>query len=172
MRIVYKRPIPRRWMNNPKAAGVLAEADITPTPRGRLAAKLLVFDTTRSMNRFWKLAVSGNSLGRGCHGVVNGLSFVLQPRERKRGKTPPSTLCVDPRYFCVIGLCKRHLTMEVIAHESVHAGFAYEKRVKRNVFGPAAEMDEERIAYPAGAIAGAINRFLHDRKLYEKRQCT
>jgi hypothetical protein len=158
-----KRPLPRTWSHLPGAGGLVAEADIYPHPRGRLAAKLLVFDRQPALRAFWrktlgKLHVEG--LGRHCLGAVNAMCHERIP---PRG---PSTLCGDPRYFCVIGLIVGHLSMEIITHESVHAGFAYAKRVGRNVWGKVGDFDEEQIAYPAGTIAGSINRVLHAKGLY------
>lgn len=166
--VCSKRPIRGDFHNHPAAkGGLVAEADITPHGRGRLAAKLLVFDVPRSLARFWKKGL-GHSLGRGCKGAVNALSRTVT-RFDKDGKPEWKRYEGDPRYFCIIGLCVGWLSMEIIAHESVHAGFAYEKRVKRNLFGPACDFDEERVAYPAGAIAAAINRFLHAKGLYERK---
>lgn len=73
---------------------------------------------------------------------------------------------VDPRYFCVIGLVRGHLSMEIISHEAVHAGCAYAKRGARAPWHDALGFDEEHIAYPAGRIAAAINRALWAAKLY------
>lgn len=161
--VANKKAIPRTWSRIPTAGGIVAEADIFPNRRGRLAAKLLIFDKPASLRRFWK-EINPSPLGRSCLGVVNVLAHVVHPFPD--GKPAPKFLRGDPRYFCVIGLCAGHLTMEVIAHEAVHAGFAYEKRAKRNIFAGVDECDEERVAYPAGRIAAAINRFIHQRKLY------
>lgn len=142
----------------------MAEADIFPLPRGKLAAKLLVFATVNDLKRFWR-SIS-HPLGRGCRGAVNALANTKQRVGACGGSDGSAVLQGDRRYFCVIGLCARHLSMEIVCHESVHAGFCYEKRVRRNPFGPATEFDEERIAYPAGAVAAAINRFLRAKGLY------
>lgn len=162
--VCNKRPIRGRFYGSTVAKGLVAEADIYVHPRGRLAAKLLVFDRPRSLHRFWKRVNPSERLGRNRLGVVNSLS-----RERlsfRGGKERPAVYEGDRRYFCLIGLCVGHLTMEILTHESVHAGFCYAKRVGRNLFGPAAEFDEERIAYPAGIIAASVNRYLHKKGLY------
>jgi hypothetical protein len=154
------RPLPGTWARKPGVKKLVAEADITLHPHARLAAKLLVFDKPASLRQFWK-TISPCDIGAECNGVVNSLG-----RECLDVDSGIKRLRGDRRYFCVIGLCESHLQMEIIAHESVHAGFCYERRVKRNLFGQAADFDEERIAYPAGIIAGAINRFLHSKGLY------
>ena len=166
--IQRKRQLPRTFARHPHAQGLVAEADITLHRRGRLAAKLLVFKGPLALRRFWKLAVSDASLGRRCLGAVNSLAQE-SGRPTKDGGVKWDRMIGDRRYFCVIGLCVGGLSMEIIAHEAVHAGFCYERRVKRNLFGEACDFDEERIAYPAGAIAAAINRFLHAKGLYEEK---
>lgn len=141
----------------------MAEADIFIHSRGRLAAKLLVFDKPQSLRAFWCKAV-GSDIGRECRGAVNAMAQTRETVGVKNAKPP--VLTGDPRYFCIIGLCQRWLSMEVVTHEAVHAGYCYEKRVRRNLFGKVGDFDEERIAYPAGRIAGAVNEFLHSKGLY------
>lgn len=164
--VTSKHPIPRCFMRHPKGKHVVAEADIAPHPYGRLMAKLVVFDTAPHLRKFWREAI-GNNLGKGCVGAVNCLGIEGEEIDGWK-QNGPKRMHGDPRYFCIIGLCRTNLTMEVISHESVHAGFAYERRVKRNLFGEAADFSEERIAYPAGAVAAAINRFVHRKGLYPK----
>lgn len=161
-----KRLIPRSFAQHPHAKGLIAEADIFPHPHGRLAAKVLIFEHHKRLQTFWKNAM-GHDVGRGCRGVVNGMCTERMSVDDS-GKTYNHRLTGDPRYFCIIGLCLGYLGMEVVTHESVHAGFCYEKRVGRNYFGtPARDFDEERIAYPTGRIASAIARFLDKRQLYD-----
>lgn len=163
MRLVPTKPMPRLWSGHPAARGLIGEADLSPLASrgGKLRAKLLVFDRASNLRRFWREGLKRGDLGRYCKGAVNGLySEAWRADGVKR-------LYADPRYFCVIGLVQTHLSMTVISHEAVHAGFCYEKRVRRNVFGPAADFDEERIAYPAGYIAAAINRYLDRKGLYQ-----
>jgi hypothetical protein len=73
----------------------------------------------------------------------------------------------DPRFFCAMAFNLKDLSMEVIAHESVHAGFAYARRIgKRTLFEEALNFDEEGIAYPAGVIAAELNRVFHNKGFY------
>lgn len=68
----------------------------------------------------------------------------------------------------MIGLVYGHLSMEIISHEAVHAGFNFSKRASRAPWDrKAQDFDEEGVAYPAGRIAAAINRVLHAAKLYK-----
>jgi hypothetical protein len=171
VKLVHTKALPRTWARHPKARGLVAEADISPHGHGgRLRAKLLVFETPQLLARFCSAALGSDQLianrkGQLALGAVNPLSFEMR---RFADGLEQVRLHADPRYFCLIGLTLGNLSMEIISHEAVHAGFCYEKRVKRNVFGDAAAFDEERIAYPAGAIAAGINRFLDKAGLYER----
>jgi hypothetical protein len=141
---------------------LIAEHDIRMN-LGRLRAKLLIFDRPASLRSFWK-AIRGLGLGRGAVGAVNSLAY--ERISFRRAKESRSMEC-DPRYFCMIGLCKTHLSMEIVSHEAVHAGFAYAKRRKGDAWIAAMDFDEEFVAYPAGRIAAAINRFLFRKGLYQ-----
>lgn len=163
MRVRHKKPgLPKTWGRYP---GVVAEADITPTRHGRLAAKLIVFTTPKTLQEFWRDVV-GNHVGRDCRGVVNSLQQSVCSIDR-HGNETNRRMQVDPRYFCVIGLCVGWLSSEVIAHESMHAGFAYARRAKRDPWAKSLDCDEEAVCYPAGIICRAINDFCHNRKLFD-----
>lgn len=166
-----RRPLPRVWSG--RFSGIAAEADICPTDRGRLYAKLLVFESHRNMNAFWKkLGKFGkdNTAGRTTAGrTTAGIVQMLAVWREKfvDGKLVRRYMAeTDPRYFCIIALIRKHLSMRFIAHEAVHAGFCYAKRVKGRPWWAALECDEEAVAYPAGEIAAKINRFLYRKKLY------
>lgn len=156
-----KKRLPRDWSNHPKMIPHDGEFDI---PVGSLLAKLIVFKTPSDLKRFWREGLNrASSLGRGrTLGAVNGLYCEVIPTKGSR------YLEVDPRYFCFIGLTRKHLNMETISHEAVHAAFCFVKRKSRTPWSVLAKThDEEAIAYPAGRIAAAINRALHKRNLYE-----
>ena len=159
------RRIPRDWAS--RWPGLVAEYDVSPTRRGRLAAKVLVFRNPRALRSFWKIGLKQGELGRWTTGAVNGLISWKERLSRNNIWTRRITRA-DPRYFCVIGLACGFLTMEHIAHEAVHAGFCYAKRVNRTPWAEGRDFDEEEIAYPAGAIAAGINRFLFKKGLYPK----
>jgi hypothetical protein len=157
------KPLPRSFSGHPAAGGLVAESDIAITPRGRLRAKLLVFEHPKSLRRFWKEALGKGDLGRGCLGAVTALAQEVRFLDGKR------FACVDPRYFCVIGLTLGNLSMEVITHECVHAGFAFAKRHAKDYWvSQSDDYDEEDVCYPTGRLARRINTFLHDNGLYSK----
>jgi hypothetical protein len=164
VRIEHARPIPKAFSRHPHGKGIVAEADIFQTPGARLAAKLLVFASPRDLRRFWKEALGKPDLGAGCVGAVNALGHEAIDYG-KDGDGKSRWVC-DPRYFCIIGLCLNHLTMEVVTHEAVHAGFCYARRRGQDPWNDDRRLGEEDVAYPAGRIAAAINRWLYDRDLY------
>lgn len=155
MKIRVVTRLPRRF---PRAKGLIDQADI-PCNEGRLRAKLLIFATTADMRRYWKRWLGKDSLGRGCQGVVNAFAMY-----REKPSSGERILEVDARYFCVIALCRKRLTMRVISHECVHAAYAFAKRKTRSWWDvQAQQLDEEAIAYPAGEIARNIVAFLNRR---------
>lgn len=156
-----KRSLPRSFRGHPASYGLITEHDIRMRC-ARLRAKLLIFDKPASLRQFWK-AVRGSDLGSSAVGAVNSLAY---ERVTFRKASEFHSMECDPRYFCMIGLCKAHLSMEIISHEAVHAGFAYAKRRKGDAWIAAMGFDEEFVAYPAGRIAAAINRFLYVKGLY------
>ena len=127
-----------------------------PTDRGRLFCKVLIFSNQAALRRFWVRGLKNGRLGR-CRGVVNALVKTTQ-KVAADGTVGRMRIVTDPRYFAVMGLVKEDLTMEVLTHESVHAGFAYAKRVKRSPWAKYADLDEEEVAYPSGVIAREIVR--------------
>lgn len=145
------------WFGHPSVGNLLFEADIRPSPRSRLRAKLLVFRNRRSLLHFWK-SINETPLGKTCCGAVNALSIhVIDFREGSE----KHRMEVDPKYFCVIGLVAKFCTSEIVAHESVHAGFAYAKRVKLRSHDNNPDMDEEIVCYPTGRIFRAITNIMY-----------
>lgn len=157
-----KRGLPINFRAHPNGAEILAECDIGVTPSARLAAKLVVFETPAALKRFWRSALD-SGLGRGCVGAVNSLCYTrTHPRQNTK------VVEVDPRYFCIIGLCVSRLDMEVICHEATHAGFYYARRHHETFWRKRGTHDspDEEVCYPVGRIAASINRFLHKKGLY------
>lgn len=162
MKVVVSSRLPLWWKRMPGMHGVLLESNVALTSRSRLLAKLIVFKSKKDLRNFWKKGLLKHDLGAGCMGAVNSLCcerVSFHPVERRRME-------VDARFFCIIGLTQRNLSMEVISHEAMHAGFAYAKRMKRNPWASTYELDEEGVCYPAGRIASWINRVLHKNGIY------
>ena len=128
--------------------GLLGQKDIQ-IGSGRLFAKVLIFNNNRNLCKFWK-KYTGYALGRYTRGAVNALS-THTIEIGKDGSETNSTLWVDPRYFCLVGLINTHLTLPIIAHEAVHVGFCFARRKARSPWDAQIKhFEEEAIAYPAG----------------------
>lgn len=174
MKVRHGDPLPRSFSDHPAGGKIVAETDILirgcdvdalerRRRPGRLAAKLLIFRNSKDMGRFAMKALGSPNYD--CAGFVNNLS-VERMRFGKGGVLLEHTLSVDPRYFCIICLNQETgLNMEVITHEAVHAGFFYSRRSRMKWPGQKGQPDEA-VCYPAGIIAAAINRFVHDEGLY------
>lgn len=144
--------------------GLLLAKDLSIT-NSRLKAKLMVFEKPKDLKAFWKDGLKLMPLGRYAVGAVQQLKMTYAAKGKR---DQPELMVVDPRYFCLIGLCRTHLTMEAISHEAVHAGYAFAlRKMKAPWLQYIDDMKEEAVAYPAGRIAAAINRVLHKEGLYE-----
>lgn len=160
MRVVRTKPFVRK---RHKASGLLFEKDLV-MPHGDLRAKLLIFAAQRNLRDFWKKHVNGKDPGP-CLGCVSGLYAEMIPDEGR------NYLAVDPSYFACIGLIRKHLTTDVIAHEAVHAAFAFTKRQSRSPWDVYAKQhDEEAICYPTGWLAGNIAEFISSSGLALRHQ--
>lgn len=157
-----KKGLPRGM---PKGVpGLILAQDLSIT-NSRLKAKLMVFESPRHLKAFWKDGLKLKSLGRHTVGAVQQLKMTYAARGQQ---DKPVRMVVDPRYFCLIGLCRTHLSMEAISHEAVHAGYAFAlRKMKAPWFQDIGDMKEEAVAYPAGRIAAAINRVLWKEGLYQ-----
>lgn len=162
-----KNPLPRIWSDHPAAKGIVGEAEIRVSGGSRLRAKLIVFESNKAMARFFKDAldksgvVTPDTMGICC--PLTAEVFKIE----KDGTESGHFWEVDPRYFCLIGLLKDHLRMEIITHEAVHAGFAYAARQNCKQWVKGDVLDEEEVCYPAGRIASFINQFLSRRGFYD-----
>lgn len=158
------RPLPRQWEAMAKDYGLLGELDIRVRQGSRLWAKALMFDSNRNLQRFWRDRLDRGELGRSTKGVVTQLRETVIPHVGR------PHIRVDARYFCIIGLIAGHCGMEILTHESVHAAFAYYKRIRgRTTLWPGSdENEEEDVCYPAGRIATALADWCHRRNYFKK----
>lgn len=149
----------------PLDKGIVTEARLKLTRHSRLYAKLLVFDSNKSLCRFFtKVLDRPESVCPKTLGICSALSSEVWSFKKEKER---HWLEVDKNYFCLIGLIQGHLNMEIICHEAVHAAFAYKARMNRRVWSDGDQMDEEEICYPAGCIARLINQHLHSEGLYK-----
>ena len=124
--VLSSSPMPKVWATMPKARGIICEADIRPSASSKLFAKVCVFNNNRDMRHFFAASLGmPGSVDARTLGVCASLTSVVTA-----GKGP--TWEVDPRYFCFIGLIKKHCTHEVVLHESLHGAFAHYARINRS----------------------------------------
>ena len=157
-----EKPWPRSWTGFSPVKPIL-EKDLRFT-RGGLALKLLVFRNRRDLYRFWSRAEPTclGGLTPDAAGACSSFSSIVDPCNGK-----PVYSEVDGRYFAAMGLCAGHLGMEIVTHESVHAGFAYARRKGKKPWDTGFDdLDEENVCYPAGAVARMVVKTLDEAGLY------
>lgn len=172
MRVVCnKEPFPRCWKEAYAGCDkALVEMDIR---LGTLYLKVLVFRTRTDLRKFWNNAEPtkrGGDLGAGVCGAVGAMQCESQSYADADDEMDPKPVMeVDKRYFAVMGLLRGYLGMEVVTHESVHAAFAYAKRLgPKTPWAKAVDgLDEEAVCYPAGRIARLVVTALNDAGLYD-----
>lgn len=162
MKVKYTPLIPR---SSTGFKGLLLEKDLKIHRHARLRAKLAVFDSNKNLRKFWSKVLYTTDLGDKTMGAVNALDRTCI-RFLKDG-SEESHVERDPVYFCLIGLIKGHLSMEIICHESVHAGFALMRRKTGVLWAGQEDMPEESVCYPAGAVASLINLAVAEANLYD-----
>jgi hypothetical protein len=156
--------LPRDWSTMAGSENLLFQTDIAVSPASTLRAKTLLFENLDGMNRFWRLALERPPLSKDTMAVCNPLTVEVHFSKVKGKPQRQPELRVDPRYFCVIGLVNEHLSREFIVHESVHAAFAYSRRVRgKHRWFDDDKDGEERICYPAGRIASDIIGALREK---------
>lgn len=162
MRTRVTSHLPRDWKAIPKHGALIKHAaDLRAPYLGtRLRLKLLVFRDVADLRQFWKKAMGRGELGRRVIGCVNDLRATVYG---KPDYTKPVRVEVDARYYAVLALVAgRGTNVEVVAHEAVHAAYAFDRRLgKRNRFIDP-NQGEECIAYPAGHITAAVVKWLRD----------
>lgn len=156
MKLRLGKPLPRLFSTHPQAKGIIHEARVKLSGYSRLQAKVLVFDTNKSMRHFFDKVL--DRPGQVCP-KTQGICTALTSEVIKFHKDGSEThlLEVDPRYFCLIGLIYDHVTPEVVAHECIHAGFAYAARQRRKIWdGRDDAMPEEEVCYPSGKMISML----------------
>ena len=172
MRVICaKEPFPRCWKEAYAGCDkALLEKDIK---LGTLYLKLLVFKNRKELRAFWDAAEptkNGGGVGGDTLAVVDALQCECQNFAKAGDESEPrSVMEVDKRYFAAMGLVRGYLGMEIVTHESVHAAFAYAKRLgPKTPWAKAVNgLDEEAVCYPAGRIARLVVTALNDAGLYD-----
>lgn len=148
-------------------AGFLGEIDIRVHAKSSLRVKAVMFETMRQLcdyhYRHVRMRPHGEDMRREV-GKISGFVDALASVAVDKGGREWAVF--DPRYAAWIGLVPSLLTWEVVAHEAVHAGFAYAKRLRKSPFEESLMLDEEAVAYPAGIIASEIRAWVTRRGWY------
>jgi hypothetical protein len=141
--------------------GLSAEWDIKIGPDAP-AAKVLVFRTRTHMRKFYRdvlPAYSGKAdnpevaLGKRTLGCVCTLVVThMRPDDPEDVFTDE----IDQNYFCLVLLAEGFLTPEVLCHEAVHVGFAWDRRTRGESFLSDPHDGEENVCYPAGRFYAAV----------------
>ncbi len=114
-------PLPTDWSTLLGSEEILFSSDIAVSRKSTLKAKVLVFRDLVALQRFWRLGLCRRKPDDGSCAVVSDVSSIITfqvPRELSKRE---HVWEVDPTYFCVMGFILGNLSMEYIAHESVHA---------------------------------------------------
>lgn len=133
---------------------ILESFDVKAKYGGKLSLKVVVFKDFKGMEDFTdEIIYSG--MGTGLHpktaAIVSRLDSKVE-RYDDQGNLSESFLEVDKNYFAAMCLIKDRINLEVLAHECVHAGYAYAKRTGKAYDERALDLDEENVAYPTGYL--------------------
>ncbi len=163
-------PLPTDWSTLSGSEGIVFSGDVRVSSRSRLRAKILVFRDLAALQRFWRLGLGRRKPPEDTvRAIVSDLSSIVTFHPPKGTPRRPPVWQIDPVYFCVAGFVLGHLSMDYITHESLHAAYAYARRVAGRQSWPDKEDPEEHVCYPAGRIAGAINQLFHRHRLYDRQ---
>ena len=173
MKIRYrKRGLPKRLKSIPGIKGLRAACEIH-LEEGKPAAKVAVFKDRSSMRHFYHKILphydeggAGDRLCKETAGVVCGLFTNVETFNKKSRQWIPSVR-VDRRYFCLVLLCEGDMTAEILSHEAVHVGFAWDRRTCGQSRFTDSDNHEENICYPAGIFVDQVLSFIKGEKLRE-----
>ncbi len=167
-----RKGLPKRLKRIPGGVpGLVSACNVHVASDDFPSAKVVFFKNRQAMRRFnwWilpryrgKVGTRHLGLGRRCAGFVNKLAI-----EHYNGAGELAGIEVDRNYFCIVCLVVGNLTAEVIAHEAVHVGFAWDYRTRGisplgKDGGP-----EENVCYPAGIFVDQVLSFIKAEGLRE-----
>jgi len=168
-----KKGLPKRLKRIPGGVpGLVAACNVHVAGPEWPCAKVAVFRACKDMRRFYNHILPAyrgvpdvrlDSLGRRCLGFVNKLA--IERCDLDTGKV--SHIEFDRRFFCFVGLVEGHLTAEILAHEGVHVGFAWDYRTRGKGPFNDSHNEEENVCYPAGIFVDQVFTFIKREKLRE-----
>lgn len=156
-----RKGLPKRLMRLPGGVPGLVSACNIHLVDGYPVAKVAFFRNRTAMRRFYKdqlpryRGTEGmivDNLSRRCMGFVNKLN--VGHIDTDTGDLAFAE--VDRNYFCIVCLVEGDLTAEVLNHESVHVGFAWDYRTRGD--SPLADRHnpEENVCYASGIFLNQV----------------
>lgn len=143
---------------------ILGAWDI-PVHFSNLACKTIIFRTREGMRRFQKKLCNlgidqGGLIGKSARGFVCKLLTTVINFHKDGSET--TYYEADPRYFALCCLVEGYLDQDIVPHESMHVGFAYDfrKAARNKYFDPEEDISEERVCYPAGVYNRILMRVI------------
>lgn len=130
------------------------------------AAKVAVFKDRKSMRGFYEKILprymsDSEMIPKKLERQARGLVCKLWTKDNQDRDF------FDRNYFCIVLLVEGHLTAEILCHEAVHVGFAWDAWTQHKSPFPNSENPEENVCYPAGIFLDQVLRFIKDEKLRE-----
>jgi len=174
VRITYrKKGLPKRLMRIPGGVpGLAAACNIHVDGRDEYpAAKVAIFRSRAAMRHFnWHILPRYRNwenrrnlgLGKRCAGFVNKLGI-----QHYNDAGELVSIEVDRNYFCIVCLVEGNLTAEILSHEAVHVGFAWDYRMRGKGPFEDAHSAEENVCYPAGIFLNQVLSFIKREGLRE-----
>ena len=170
--VFRRKGLPKRLRRLPGGVPGLRSACNVIFAEGYPMAKVAVFENRTAMRRFYREQlphyrgvsdIVTDKLCRRCAGFVNKLAVERWDFERDAlGKAE-----VDRNYFCLVGLAEGFLTAEILAHEAVHVGFAFDYRTRGQGAFEDRHNPEENVCYPAGIFVDQVLTFIKQEGLRE-----
>jgi hypothetical protein len=116
----------------------------------KLKCHFAVFDRRADLRRYWKDLTMGVPEQ---HAVALATGLAA---ERWQTSLDVVTM-VDPIYFAALAFLTKHLTMEIVVHEAIHAGIYFSRRANgRNLWHPEDDNPDEPTCYAGGLVATAL----------------
>lgn len=171
-----KKGLPKRLHRIPNGVpGLVSTCDIRvgTLKRNGQTAKVAFFKDKASMKHFYDNILpyyrginehtkACRKLSRRAAGLVNKLAIVYTSSDGKRSYDE-----VDRNYFCLVCLVEGFLTAEILCHEAVHVGFAWDHRFQEDSEFRDRNNQEENVCYPAGVFLDQTLRHIKSAGLRE-----
>lgn len=154
----FAKPLPEIFSKNRRWGKLIShEARVKIHKNSRKCFKLLIFEDWYDMDDFFRLALACDNK---CDVHTKGVFNRLLTTDDK----------CDQNYVGIIALVHKHIDLELVAHECVHAAIAYAERSNYKWTAPEHDHPEEPVAYPAGRLTQTIWNYLNEENLIPTKQ--